>query len=187
MMGATRSEANRNSNAPQRRGIATVWLIMSLPVLLAGLCLTIDVGKAWGERAALQNGVESAALAAVRQWRDEGASLKEPSDVLNAIQQGIDFAAANLVDSRTLLLTQNDSMAGRVQFEFGSIKHGQFCRDVEPNCNNGLRPAVRLTVLDYPLTSACGMTWTYKANAQAVAVATCGGRDVQLYSPTDLP
>ena len=168
----------------RRRGLATVWLILSLPMLLAALCLTVDVGKLWVERAALENAVEAATLAAVRQWNDDGAKLDSRSDIVSAVQEAVAYAQANLVDGQGLELS--DRVSGRVRFEFGCIIEGRFHPNVAPNCGRGWRPAVRIAVTDFPITSACGQQWSYSVSAQSLAVAECSG-PIRLFTPTVEP
>ena len=164
-----------------------MWLILSLPVLLVALCLTVDLGKIWVERAALVSAVDAAALAAVRQWVKDLAKLKSEADIVNAIQEGIAYGLANQVDGKPLDLT--DSSAQNTHFEFGCIIDGQFYPQVAPNCGQGYDPAVRVTVTNYMITSACGMSIPYKVSAQAIAYAPCGGGAIQtkLYTPKATP
>jgi len=164
-----------------------VWLILSLPVLLVALCLTVDLGKIWVERAALVSAVDAAALAAVRQWVKDLAKLESEADIVNAIQEGIAYGLANQVDGKPLDLT--DSSAQNTHFEFGCIIDGQFYPQVAPNCGQGYDPAVRVTVTNYMITSACGMSIPYKVSAQAIAYAPCGGGAIQtkLYTPKATP
>lgn len=173
---------HRRPAARGRRGLAIVWLILSLPMLLAGLCLTVDIGKLWVERAALENAVEAAALAAARQWSDDGAQLRSRSDIMGAIVEGIAYGQANLVDGKPLELA--DSEKGYAKFEFGCIKEGRFLAHEAPNCPNQ-PPAVRVHVRGYPITSACGMKWTYNVSAETIAVADCLDGRIRLYSPTN--
>lgn len=164
-----------------------MWLILSLPVLLVALCLTVDLGKIWVERAALVSAVDAAALAAVRQWVKDLAKLESEADIVNAIQEGIAYGLANQVDGKPLDLT--DSSAQNTHFEFGCIIDGQFYPQVAPNCGQGYDPAVRVTVTNYMITSACGMSIPYKVSAQAIAYAPCGGGAIQtkLYTPKATP
>lgn len=176
----------RSGATHRRRGLATVWLILTLPVLLAALCLTVDVGKLWVERAALENAVEAATLAAVRQWAEDGAKLDSRTNVLGAVREAMAFAQANVVDGQGLKLT--DGASGNARFEFGCIIDGKFHNGIQPDCRNGWRPAVRLTMTDFPITSACGQKWSYSVSAQSLAIAECDTTDpvrVRLYTPTN--
>lgn len=56
---------------PPRRGVATLWLILFLPVFLIALCVVVDVGTIWLARAELEDGLEAAAIAGVMVWEDE--------------------------------------------------------------------------------------------------------------------
>ena len=74
----------------RRRGVVTLWTIIALPVLLAMLCVVVEVANLWKSRVELENALESAALAAVQSW-GEGAV----SPTLPHRQVGVAYAAAN--------------------------------------------------------------------------------------------
>jgi hypothetical protein len=78
--------------AHRRRGWTTLWLVIWLPVLMALLCGLLAVANLWLARVELENALESAALAAVKEWGDQGGGdTAIPRDV------GVNFAAANCV------------------------------------------------------------------------------------------
>lgn len=186
-MGAMHSKGQHRGATLRRRGLATVWLILSLPVLLVALCLTVDLGKIWVERAALVSAVDAAALAAVRQWVKDLCKLECEADIVYAIQEGIAYGLANQVDGKPLDLT--DSSSCNAHFEFGCIIDGQFCPNEAPNCGLHQPPAVRVTVTNFTINSACGMSIPYTVSAQAIAYAPCGGGAIQtkLYTPKATP
>lgn len=181
-MGATNTMGPVHKTMRRRHGVATVWCILSLPVLLAGLCLTVDLGKIWVERAALANAVDAAAIAAVRQWVKDLCKLECEADIVNAIQQGMVFAQANHVDGKSLNLA--DKTACDACFEFGCIVGGQFVQQA-PNCEQEQPPAVRVRVRQFEISSACGMKWPYYVSVEAIAVASCSSSgDTYLFTPT---
>ncbi len=96
-----------------RKGIATLWVILCLPIALVLLCLVADVGRLWVERATLENTLEIAALAAVKELGDQGAS-DDAIPKANAV--GIAFAAANAVAEQEVALTSDDFVYGTVEF-----------------------------------------------------------------------
>ena len=76
-----------------RAGIATLWVILMLPVVFLMLVFAVEIGNLWLARVELENALESAALAAVKEWHaDAGAS-----DTTIPRQIGQSFALANTV------------------------------------------------------------------------------------------
>lgn len=89
----------------RRRGISIVWLIVWLPVLMVLSSLVIDVANVWLARVELENGLEAAALAAVKDWA-------ENSDNLQARQVGVAYAAFNKVRGKPIVIGPNHSAGG---------------------------------------------------------------------------
>ncbi len=86
------SNRNRLRNAPARRGISSMWTILWLPVFLLVFTVLINIGSLWLARVELENALEAAALAAVKEWGDaDGGSTTIPRNV------GVDAAAFNFV------------------------------------------------------------------------------------------
>jgi hypothetical protein len=98
------------THSQPRRGWTSLWLIVWLPVLLALFCGLIAVANLWLARVELENGLEAAALAAVKEWGDQGGG-----DTHYPRQIGIEFAAANSVRGQHLQLESNyaGSLASR--------------------------------------------------------------------------
>lgn len=61
-------------NDGQRKGLATLWAILTIPIALLVLGLVIEVSHLWLARAELQSGLEAAALAGVKRWADESTA-----------------------------------------------------------------------------------------------------------------
>lgn len=59
---------------PARSGVATVWLIVSFPAMLAALHLVLEVGWMHRTRSELQIAVNGAALAGARVWGTGGTN-----------------------------------------------------------------------------------------------------------------
>ncbi len=97
-----------------RRGVATLWLILLMPVLVLLLCKVVDIGKLWLERAALENTLEIAALSAVKEWGDLGPSLGT-IDPASAV--GIAFAAANTICGESAVILGTNLVYGTVTTE----------------------------------------------------------------------
>ncbi len=74
----------------RRHGIATLWLILLLPVLLILLAVVVEIANLWLARLELENAMEAAALAAVTEWG-------QTNDKTNARLRGVQYAATNSV------------------------------------------------------------------------------------------
>ncbi len=105
----TPSPTPRRSPRSTRRGWATLWLIIWLPALLALFCAMIGIANLWLARVELENSMEAAALAAVKQWGDANGG-----DTLIPRQIGQAYAAANCVRKVDVAIGTNydDSAAG---------------------------------------------------------------------------
>lgn len=85
-----------------RRGIAALWLILTLPIFLILLGFVFEMGHLWLARVELENALESAARAAVKAWGDAGGgSTYTPRQIAVA------YAAANRVRGLPLELADN--------------------------------------------------------------------------------
>lgn len=86
----------------QRRGVSTLWLILTLPVFLTLLIFTVDIANLWLARVELENGLEAAALAAVREWGEAGGGSTEmPREV------GVAYAQANAIRGWPIVIGTN--------------------------------------------------------------------------------
>ncbi len=128
-----------------RRGIATLWTILFTPILLILLFITVEVGNMWLARVELENGLEAAALAAVKEWGDaNGGDTYIPREV------GVIYAASNMIGGdMPLVIThnydaskppnQNADCEGNLIFgavEEG-IRHYIFNAGIQPGCGAG--------------------------------------------------
>jgi Flp pilus assembly protein TadG len=69
----------RTHSKNRQRGVATVWTILTIPVVLTGLAGVVELGHLWLVRGELQTSLESAALAGVKTWADlSEADLPNP-------------------------------------------------------------------------------------------------------------
>ena len=88
--------------ARRRRGSATLWLIIWLPCLLTLFCVLVGVANLWLARVELENALEASALAAVKQWGENGGgSTVVPRNV------GVAYAAANIVRGNPVVIGTN--------------------------------------------------------------------------------
>jgi hypothetical protein len=76
--------------------------VIWLPALLALFCGLLAVANLWLARVELETGLEAAALAAVKDWGDQGGG-----DTLVPREVGVNFAAANCVRGLHLPLLTN--------------------------------------------------------------------------------
>lgn len=95
----------RCSNRPPRRGIATVWIIASVPAIFTLLIVLTDIGTVWQARMELETAAEAAALAAVKEWKATG-------DIHLARTAAQDFAKANTVLGYPVFLASNAGGGG---------------------------------------------------------------------------
>ena len=89
-----------------RRGIATLWTILALSVLVLLTCYVVEAGRLYLARQQLVTAVESAALAGATKWCRDASN-----ETLSSRNAAIDFAAANLVLGQSPLLADNFSAA----------------------------------------------------------------------------
>ena len=90
-----------------RAGLATLWLVLMLPLVLLLLGFVIEIGNLWLARAELENALESAALAAVKEWGDAGGV----GGTLVPRQVGQTFAAASTVRGNSVVIGLNRTAA----------------------------------------------------------------------------
>lgn len=85
-----------------RRGISTLWIVLTLPVFMILVLYAVEAGRIHLARQQLVTSLESAALAAAKKC------ATEPSiNTVDARNSAIDFAAANLVLGNPPVLNAN--------------------------------------------------------------------------------
>lgn len=99
-------ELQCSSHPLARRGVATVWLVLFLPLLMLMLCFVVEIGNLWMARAELETALEAAALAAVKEWGDNSGG-----DTLVERNVGVTVAAANYVRGNPLVIGTNYTAA----------------------------------------------------------------------------
>lgn len=139
----------RRPQPAARRGVATVWLVLFLPLFLLMLCFVIESGNLWMARSELESALEAAALAAVKEWGDTSGGSTS-----TARQVGQSVAAANTVRGTSLVIGQNYTAGGannentNITFPpntanliFGALTSTSptvvFCPTVTPSCGLG--------------------------------------------------
>lgn len=67
-----------------RRGIATIWVLAAMPVLLTLLVMLVDAGNLWVARTELKNALDAGALSGVKTWGEGGSTLQARLDAQDA-------------------------------------------------------------------------------------------------------
>ena len=65
----------------QRRGIATVWVIVWTPAIFTLLIVVSDVANVWQAKIELKTALEASSLAGVQQWELDSGNLNDPRAV----------------------------------------------------------------------------------------------------------
>lgn len=89
-----------------RHGVATIWVIIASPAMLAMLVLVSDVSNLWLARVELENAVEAAALAGANVWGDGADNAVTRSD---AHARAKSLAESNRVRGQTFTVNANDN------------------------------------------------------------------------------
>jgi hypothetical protein len=92
-----------------RRGVSTLWIILTLPVVLCLLGVIVEGGNVWLARLELSNAVEAAALAGVDTWGDE-APPNNPMARHAARNRAVELFAANTIRGQTFAMSPNGTM-----------------------------------------------------------------------------
>ena len=173
-----------------RTGIALVWLILMLPVLFLLLCFVVEIGNLWLARAELETALESAALAAAKEWGDAGSSsnTSTPRQVAQA------FAAANTVRGQPISLVLNYNAAGvpnrnaaltgdGAQLVFGAITSTSptvvFNASVAPGCGGGTTASTSKVLLDVSSKKFLEADDAWGINFQPPAASTPANLTIQ--------
>ncbi len=97
-----RRRCKADHRGSDRRGMVTLWTILFFPALLFMLIFVVEITHLWLARVELENSLEAAALAAVKDWGDaDGGSTLIPRHV------GVTYAAANTIDGDPVAIAMN--------------------------------------------------------------------------------
>jgi Flp pilus assembly protein TadG len=137
---------SKSAATAARHGIATVWIIASVPAIFTLLILLTDIGSLWQARTELETALESAALAAVQEW-------KATNDTNSARIAAQNFSKANTVLGNPVILTNNGGGGGTNDnskcdgdIVLGNITSaGDFEASVAPNSTNFYGARIRNT------------------------------------------
>lgn len=92
----------------ERRGLSAGWLLVWSPVFLLAVLLIVEVGNVFLAKVQLENALEAAALAGVKQWVDT-------DDTYIARVAAQQYAAANTVSGEPVMLDLNTNNTGPSQ------------------------------------------------------------------------
>ena len=67
--------ACQSRTAFRRRGIATIWIILTLPALATLLVVLMDVSNVWLAKTELKNALDAASLSGAKTWGEGGSTL----------------------------------------------------------------------------------------------------------------
>src|SRR5438876_2568199 len=183
-----------------RRGSATLWMVIWLPCLLVLFCVLVGVANLWLARVELENALESAALAAVKEWGNAGGG-----DTLDPRKVGVAYAHANSVRRNPVVIGTNYNAGGGLNQNdqcdvamtpptanliFGAIDDSNpsnitFNAGVEPSCavankRFGVRAQAIVPVQPLGFGSFLGTITQYNVQAKTTAMYDCGTGRVRL-------
>jgi len=99
---SARSRRPARADRFRRKGIAVLWAIVTIPIFLVLICGVVHIANLWTARVELENALEAAALAAVKEWGDAGGgSTQVPRQI------GVEYAAANRVACAPVVISAN--------------------------------------------------------------------------------
>ncbi len=105
------------SPAARRRGVVTIWTLLSLPIFATILFGLAEIGRLWQARVELENALETAALAAVQEWAGRGGGAM---NVAAAQSAGTAYGRANTVHGIPLDV-DDASMVPAAAWSFGTV------------------------------------------------------------------
>lgn len=130
----------RRCPASQRRGAVTIWTILCIPLLVTVLVGVAEMNRLWQARVQLENAMEAAALAAVKEWGDRGGGA---ANRVAALSAGQAYSAANTIHGVPVKL--DDAF---VAWSFGSAtpRGTGFDFQAAPEATAGLAVVLESTV-----------------------------------------
>ncbi len=134
------------------RGVVALWTLLMIPVLLVMFAVVVEGVHLWLARVELENALEAAALASVKEWAESGSAPGQDwTDGARIV--GVDYAEANLInqtqvgidknlspDTFDIATNPNENASCEGDVVFGAITEEDpyvFEADVAPSCNEG--------------------------------------------------
>lgn len=84
LLAIVRSRPLKPQSNACRHGIATIWVLVSLPAILTLLVMIVDAGNLWVARTELKNALDAGALSAAKTWGEGGSTLQSRLDAQDA-------------------------------------------------------------------------------------------------------
>jgi Flp pilus assembly protein TadG len=133
-----------------RRGSATIWLIVTLPVLLILFCFVLNIAQQWLARVELENALEAAALAAVKEWGDANGG-----DTLIPREVGVEYANLNRMRGFRVQIGTNYEPDP----DLGGVNQNKLCDVVKgpPPDGNLIFGAITHDDPEFPITFNAGV------------------------------
>jgi len=171
-----------------RRGIATIWVVVAIPVITTLMIVVLDVANVWLAKSELKNAMDSGALSGVKTWGEGSSTL--------AARQAADRAAStNRVLGTSLTLSTveggcaNNNLSSTGEIVLGSYVDAgttfAFNCNVVPNCGINVPFAVR-TRKTVAVTSLASSLFgfpvgPFQVTAESYARYSCPGGPPQLF------
>jgi len=144
---------HRHTQSPpvtNRRGVITLWIIVSLPVIFLLLGVVVDSARLWIARIELNNAVKAAALSGAKTWGEGGSTSDARLDaqtagLANTVHGQLSNPDATLAVPVTLDLNEsvgnpNDNAAIDGELVLGGVNKASspflFFPDTDPVANN---------------------------------------------------
>ncbi len=97
----------RSGHRP-RRGVVTLWTLLMVPVMLVLFAVVVEGVHLWLARVELENALEAAALAAVKEWAETPLTVPIASGWTNGARTvGQQYAAANTINQTSVPIDAN--------------------------------------------------------------------------------
>jgi len=184
------------STTGNRRGIATIWMILLIPVFFTLFGVMIDIARVWVAQIELKTALDAAVLSGVKTWADGGNTVANRAaardDTLVAADAntvvGLDsanpsFAVALTLDrNETLGGDANDNTSPNGEVVLGSLMSTgggtsfTFCSNTSPGGADAFSVHARKTVAIFSIwKNLFGITvGQYNVSADSVAAYQAG-------------
>jgi putative Flp pilus-assembly TadE/G-like protein len=123
-----------------------LWLVVTLPIFVFLFVGVVMIGNIWLARVELENALEAAALAAVKEWGDANGG-----DTLIPRNVGVAYAAANTMSGVPVEITTNYDFDGVT----GNVNQNLLCYPTKPNPITGLPPGGNLVFGAITIENKC--------------------------------
>lgn len=158
----------RRVRCSNRRGIATMWVILSLPIFVTLIIAITDVANIWLARVELKNALDAAALSGVKSLETGAAAAR------TAAQEAF---AANTIRGAAFSLDLNAGNANPGDILLGEITTGggplTFQCNVAPACPNDLGVRTQKTIQISSIGSSIPGLGPYNINVESFARFQC--------------